>query len=97
MVGVPPRPYTQYNAAEMGLWSRVAGLALATLVGACAQSEREWMKVDQSYTVEEFRRDVRECTRSGALDEDCMKRRGWVSLNPRPEKPAELDPRTRRY
>jgi hypothetical protein len=80
----------------MGLWSLVAGLALATLVGACAQSEREWMKAGQPYTVEEFRRDVRECTRGRVLDEDCMKKRGWVSVNPRPEKLPEPD-RTKRY
>jgi hypothetical protein len=54
------------------------------------------MKVNQPYTVEEFRRDVRECTRGRVLDEDCMKRRGWVSLNPRREKLPEID-RTRRY
>jgi hypothetical protein len=83
------------------LFLRLTGtLALAALIGACAPSGREWMKVGQSYTVEEFRRDVRECTRGRVLDEDCMKSRGWVSLTPRPEKPPEKAPeldRTRRY
>jgi hypothetical protein len=80
----------------MRFWSVAAGLALATVFGACAKPEREWMKVGQSYTVEEFRRDVQECTRGGILDEACMKGRGWVSLTPRLEKPAEID-RNKRY
>lgn len=80
----------------MRFWSLAAGLALAAFVGACAKPEREWMKVGQTYTVEEFRRDVQECTRGRILDEACMKGRGWVSLTPRPDKPVELD-RTKRY
>ncbi len=67
-------------------------LALALGLAGCAQ-EKEWMKVGQSYTVEEFRRDYAECSRSGTLDETCMRSRGWVSVNPaRSEKPAPLTP-----
>jgi hypothetical protein len=55
------------------------------------------MKVGQPYTVEDFRRDVRACTRAGVLDEACMRDRGWVSVNPRPEKPPEPPPPTKRY
>ena len=28
----------------------------------------------------EFRRDYTECSKGGKLDEDCMKRRGWVAV-----------------
>jgi hypothetical protein len=80
----------------MWLWRLLTGLALTGVLGACAQPEREWMKIGQAYTVEEFRRDRRECTRAGVLDEGCMKSRGWVSLSPRPEKPPDPD-RTKRY
>ncbi len=66
----------------------LAGLGLALGLAGCAQPEREWLKLNQPYTTAEFRRDVAECTRKGALDEACMKSRGWVSVNPlRPEKP----------
>ncbi|HEV8639685.1 MAG TPA: hypothetical protein VGV13_01125 [Methylomirabilota bacterium] len=58
------------------------GLGLSLVLSGCAEPEREWMKVNQPYTVEEFRRDIKECTRKGALDEDCMKGRGWVSVAP---------------
>jgi hypothetical protein len=63
------------------------GLALCLGLVGCAQSEREWLKVDQPYSTAEFRRDHAECTRSRASYDACMKSRGWVSVNPsRPEK-----------
>lgn len=66
------------------------GLGLALILAGCGQPEREWMKLNQPYTVEEFRRDLKECTRRGVVDEDCMKSRGWVSVAPpRAEKPPE--------
>ena len=40
------------------------------------------MKVNQRYTKEDFRRDHRECSRKGDLDEACMRQRGWVAVNP---------------
>lgn len=65
-------------------------LAVALLVAACAEPEREWLKLNQHYTAAEFRQDVAACTTGGKLDEECMKRRGWVSLSPaRTEKPPE--------
>jgi len=48
------------------------------------------MKIDQSYTTAEFRRDYAECSKGGALDEDCMRRHGWVAVTAKPEeKPPE--------
>jgi hypothetical protein len=68
----------------------IGGLLLA--VAGCAQ-EKEWMKVGSPYTTAEFRRDYADCTRSGGLDEDCMRSRGWVSVTPgraeKPEPPPE--------
>jgi hypothetical protein len=55
---------------------------LLPLVAACAEAEKEWMKINQPYTREDFRRDLTECTRGGKLDESCMRSRGWVSVNP---------------
>ncbi len=52
--------------------SLLIGLGLAASVAGCASlDEREWMKVDQKYTAEEFRRDYRECSKGGTLD-DCQ-------------------------
>jgi hypothetical protein len=75
----------------------VLGLSAAVLLAGCAEPEREWLKVDQPYTVEEFQRDVRACTRAGTLDEGCMRGRGWVSVNPRREKPPEPPTPAKRY
>ncbi len=59
-------------------------LGLAVLLGAaaCGDRPKEWLKVNQKYTTEEFRRDYAQCTRSGKLDEECMKGRGWVAVSP---------------
>jgi hypothetical protein len=79
------------------------GLGLAATLGACSSGNREWMKVGQPYTVEEFRRDFAACTKDGQLDETCMRGRGWVDVNPKvdkPEKKTEPDTRNvpaRRY
>jgi hypothetical protein len=57
------------------------GVAAAALFTACTASDnREWMKVNERYSVEEFRRDHAECSRSGKLDDACMRSRGWVDV-----------------
>lgn len=57
------------------------GLGLAAVLAGCASGDdREWMKISEKYTTEEFRRDYAECSKGGKLDEDCMKRRGWVAV-----------------
>jgi hypothetical protein len=57
-----------------------ASAALA--LGGCASEERDWMKVDQKYTVAEFRRDYAACSPGGKLDESCMRSKGWVAVSP---------------
>ena len=64
------------------------GLAMA----ACGTDTREWMKLDQTYTTAEFRRDLQQCTVKGKLDDDCMKARGWVAVTPPKAEQKKVDP-----
>jgi hypothetical protein len=78
-------------------------LALAALSG-CAQDERQWMKVGQGYTTAEFQRDYAACSKSGTLDEQCLRARGWVDVKPSrgdraadtPPPPSNVDYKNRR-
>lgn len=56
-------------------------LVLGLASGCSASDERQWMKVNERYTVQEFRRDHAECTRDKTLDDECMRRKGWVDLS----------------
>ena len=67
----------------------LATLSLCAGLAACASTDREWMKINESYTKEEFRRDVAQCSRGTTLDEACMKSRGWVSVTGKQAKPPE--------
>jgi hypothetical protein len=67
-----------------------AGVALA--LGGCASEEKEWMKLDQKYTVAEFRRDYAACSPGGNLDESCMRKRGWVAVSPGTGPAKDLEP-----
>jgi hypothetical protein len=56
--------------------------ALAAALAGCA-ADKQWMKVGDSYTTAEFRRDYAECSRkTGRLDEDCLRAKGWVDVKP---------------
>jgi hypothetical protein len=58
-----------------------SAIAVGVLVAGCAsEPDRQWMKVNQKYTVEEFRRDYATCRRGGKLDEPCLRNRGWVDV-----------------
>jgi hypothetical protein len=46
-----------------------------------AIDNREWMKINEKYTGEDFRRDVKACSKSGNLDGGCMRSRGWVDVS----------------
>src|SRR5215470_9754485 len=61
---------------------RAVVVLVALALCACGSDTREWMKLDQTYTTAEFRRDLKECTIKGKLDDDCMKARGWVAVTP---------------
>jgi hypothetical protein len=77
-----PPVSVRYNATKMSK-KLTCGLLLAALaMCACGTDTREWMKLDQTYTTAEFRRDLQECTIKGKLDDDCMKSRGWVAVTP---------------
>ena len=73
----------------------LTGLGLAVVVAGCASDdEREWMKIGEKYTTEEFRRDYAECSKGSNLDEECMKSRGWVAVTaPKQEDKPFSDPR----
>lgn len=62
---------------------KIAGIALlvAVVAAGCAQ-DKEWMKIGQTYSTEDFRRDYAACSKGGNLDEACMRARGWVSVTP---------------
>lgn len=68
-------------------------VGLAVAFTACSGlDDRQWMKVDQKYTTEEFRRDYRECSKDGKLDDECMKSRGWVAVTPGKIEEKKIDP-----
>jgi hypothetical protein len=68
-------------------------VALAAAAG-CSADERQWLKPNAKYTAEEFRRDHAACSKSGKLDEACLRERGWVAVNPL-GKPETKDPLAR--
>jgi hypothetical protein len=78
----------------------LVALGLIAALGSCVSTKREWMKIGQPYTVEEFRRDFAQCTKDKELDEACMRDRGWVDMTAqKPEKDArnETDRNRSRY
>jgi hypothetical protein len=72
------------------------GATLAVAVAGCGSFDtREWMKVEgQKYTAEEFRRDYRECSKSGKVDDECMKGHGWIAVQPGKAEEKKPDPLT---
>ena len=67
-------------------------LLVLWLAGCGSTDDRQWMKVDQRYTTDEFRRDYAACSPKNNLDEDCMRRRGWIEVS-RSKTERDLDPR----
>ena len=78
-------------------WRRafLAFLTVAPMVAGCVTDEREWLKLNQRYTTEEFRRDREACSKSGKLDDACMRDRGWVAVNPGGKAETSKDPHAR--
>ena len=71
-------------------------LIVATLLApGCVTDERQWLKLDEKYTTEDFRRDHTACSKSGKLDDACMRGRGWVAVNPGAKSEAPRDPYAR--
>jgi hypothetical protein len=67
----------------------------ALLAGGCATDDRQWMKLSEKYTTEDFRRDHAACSKSGKLDDSCMRGRGWVAVNPTGKSETSKDPYAR--
>jgi hypothetical protein len=78
-------------------WQRglLALLVVLPALAGCVTDEREWMKLNERYTVEEFRRDREACTKGGKLDDVCMRGRGWVAVNPGTRAESQKDPHAR--
>lgn len=68
---------------------------VASALGGCVTDEREWMKLNERYTVADFQRDREACTSKGKLDDPCMRSRGWVAVNPGGKAEAPRDPHAR--
>jgi hypothetical protein len=66
--------------------------AVVALTG-CGSTDKQWMKVGESYSTAEFRRDYAACSSGGTLDEACLRARGWVDVQPsRGDRAAETPP-----
>ena len=65
------------------------------LVAGCASDDRQWMKLNERYTTEEFRRDHEACSKSGKLDDTCLRSRGWIAVNPSGKAEQAKDPLAR--
>src|SRR5262245_44158880 len=90
MLGTAPSgPYT----LGMRIQTALIAVSVALALGACASDEnKEWMKVDQRYTVAEFRRDYAACSRGATLDDACMRSKGWVAVSPGSGGPKSAEP-----
>jgi hypothetical protein len=55
---------------------------VVTGLAACASSEKQWMKVNESYTTSDFRRDHAACSKGGVLDDACLRAKGWIDVKP---------------
>jgi len=73
-------------------------IAIAALVlGACGGPAKQWYRPN-GYTMADFKRDETACTKSGTLDEECLRGRGWIPLSlgadedkgPAPVQPAGM-------
>jgi hypothetical protein len=72
------------------MWRPRLIAVLAVVVAGCAsEPTRDWMKVSDKYTVEDFRRDYAACSRGGKLEDSCMRDRGWVDVARPADKPSE--------
>jgi hypothetical protein len=81
--------------------TRHLGIALGSFLAlaGCAsdRDNRQWMKLNQNYSTEEFRRDHTACTTNKRLDDVCMRSRGWVDVSPsKNEEKTATDPDARR-
>ena len=86
-------------AAVIRQWCLLLTVASSLLVGCSSERDRQWYKPNANYTVDEFKRDRDACTTGNALDEQCMKERGWVPLTSdrAPAPKVQQNPRGPRY
>jgi hypothetical protein len=71
------------QCGAMLTWALVLGCLVAAILGGCGgHSDKQWMKVNESYTTEEFRRDHAACSKGLVLDDACLRAKRWVDLKP---------------
>ena len=72
---------------------------LVSAFGCALSDERLWYKPGGNYTTAEFNQDRGACMRGHKLDDDCLKAKGWVPVNPDRPAPAAspAPPRPGRY
>jgi hypothetical protein len=51
------------------------------IVACSSAQEKQWYRPGGSYTVADFQRDEKACTKNRELDEECLKGLGWVPLS----------------
>jgi hypothetical protein len=77
-------------------WMTGSILVVAALLAAgCATDDRQWLKLNEKYTTEEFRQDHAACSKGGTLDDACMRSRGWVAVSPGAKGETPKDPYAR--
>ena len=69
--------------------------AVLGLLTACGSGDKQWYKPNAEYTVAEFQRDRAACEKSGQMDEECLRQRGWVSVSSDKGKPLPPIPTTK--
>jgi hypothetical protein len=70
----------------------VTAAALLLAAGCAGQPDKQWYKPGGNYTVAEFERDRAACTVARALNEVCLKERGWIAVSPDRQAPTSKDP-----
>lgn len=75
-----------------GVTRPVLTVAVLLAAAACSSDERQWLKLNQKYSTEDFRRDHAACSKGGTLDDACMRSRGWVAVNPSGKGETPKDP-----
>lgn len=70
------------------------GFGVALVLSACSGDQREWMKINEKYTVAEFRRDHANCLKAKSYD-TCMRSKGWVAVTPPKAEEKASEPQRR--
>jgi len=62
-------------------WILFLAMTTFLLTGCWSAPDKQWYKPGGNYTVAEFDRDKKTCTKNNEMDDQCMKDLGWVTLS----------------